>query len=94
MTAQLKTVEGLWRYDEHTEYEFDGKGNGRMYYDEGKYFAFTYTVNDDVLALDFELEYVNDCKYSFVIKDEKMTFTGGEGTAVVGKVYELKKVKR
>ena len=91
---ELKTLEGLWRYDQNTEYEFDGIGKGRMYYDKEKFFVFNYNVENNILALDFELEYVNDCKYSFTVENDKLTFIGGEGTAVIGKVYELTKVKK
>lgn len=94
IASQLKKVEGLWHYNEYTEYEFDGKGSGRMFYAKDKFFAYTYTVDKDTVALDFELEYVTDCKYTFTVEGEKLTLVGGEGTAVIGKVYELTKVEK
>ena len=94
LNPEFKSLEGLWRYDENTQYEFDGNGVGRMYYGEGKFFAYAYAVESDFITLDFESDYVNDCKYKYAVTDEKLTLVGDEGTAIIGKVYELAKVKR
>lgn len=89
LNAELGQIQGLWHYDDHTEYEFDGKGSGRMFYEKDKFFAYTYTIDQDDVTLDFELDYVTDCKYTFNVEGDKLTLIGGEGTAVIGKVYEL-----
>lgn len=43
----LAALQGAWHYDEYTEYEFDGKGNGCMCLDEENHFEFTYSVDGD-----------------------------------------------
>lgn len=82
---------GVWHYDQYTEYEFDGNGNGCMCLDGNNHFEFTYKAEDDTLYLDFALEYVNDCQYTYAVDGDKLTLVGGEGTAEIGKVYELTK---
>ena len=86
-------LSGVWHYNQYTKYEFDGEGNGRMFYDEGKAFEYTYTVKDSIVYLDFELEYVTDCQYTYTVEGDKLTLIGGKGTAEIGKVYELTSVK-
>lgn len=86
----LTTLQGAWHYDEYTEYEFDGKGNGCMCLDEENHFEFTYSVEGDTVKLDFVLDYVTDCEYTFAVEGDTLTLIGGEGT--VGGTYELAKV--
>ena len=85
-------LSGVWHYNQYTKYEFDGEGNGRMFYDEGKAFEYTYTVKDSIVYLDFELEYVTDCQYTYTVEGDKLTLIGGEGTAEIGKEYVLTKL--
>ena len=82
---------GVWHYDQYTEYEFDGEGSGCMCLDSNNHFEFTYKVENGILYLDFALDYVTDCQYTYTVDDNKLTLVGGEGTAEVGKVYELTK---
>lgn len=82
---------GVWHYDQYTEYEFDAEGNGCMCLDGNNHFEFTYKTEDDTLYLDFALDYVTDCQYTYTVDSDKLTLVGGEGTATVGKVYELTK---
>ena len=82
---------GVWYYDQYTEYEFDGEGNGCMCLDGNNHFEFTYKVENGALYLDFALDYVTDCQYTYTVDGNKLTLVGGEGTAEVGKVYELTK---
>lgn len=82
---------GVWYYDQYTEYEFDAEGNGCMCLDGNNHFEFIYKAEDGVLYLDFALDYVTDCQYTFTVDGDKLTLIGGEGTAEVGKVYELTK---
>lgn len=81
----------VWYYDQYTEYEFDAEGNGSMCLDGNNHFEFTYKTEDNTLYLDFALDYVTDCQYKYTINGDKLTLVGGEGTAEVGKVYELTK---
>ena len=85
------TLVGVWYYDQYTEYEFDGEGNGCMCLDGNNHFEFTYKVENGALYLDFALDYVTDCQYTYTVDGNKLTLVGGEGTAEVGKVYELTK---
>ena len=82
---------GVWHYDQYTEYEFDGEGNGCMCLDGNNHFLFTYKAENGILSLDFALDYVTDCQYTYTVDGNKLTLVGGEGTAEVGKVYELTK---
>lgn len=82
---------GVWYYDQYTEYEFDSEGNGCMRLDGNNHFEFTYKTEDDTLYLDFVLDHVTDCQYTYTVDSDKLTLVGGEGTATVGKVYELTK---
>lgn len=88
----LSALSGVWHYDQYTEYEFDGKGNGCMCLDNSNHYEFTYKAEDGTLYLDFALEYVTDCQYTYTIDGDKLTLVGGDGTAEVGKVYELTRV--
>ena len=89
----LSVLQGTWYYDQYTEYEFDGKGNGCMCIDKTNHYEFTYKAEDGTLYLDFALDYVTDCQYTYTVDGDKLTLVGGNGTAEVGKVYELTKKK-
>lgn len=84
----LKQVEGTWVYDQYTQYEFDGKGNGCMCLEEYHY-EYTYSIKDDVLSIDFKDESVHDCTYTFSLENATLTIIGGEGTT--GGTYKLKR---
>lgn len=88
----LSALQGAWHYDEYTEYEFDGKGNGCMCLDEENHFEFTYSVDGDTVKLDFVLDFVTDCEYTFTVDGDSLTFIGGNGTAEPGKEYKLTKI--
>lgn len=80
---------GVWRYDAYTEYEFLDGNRGCICLDGNTHYEFVYSVKDDVVYLDFVLDYVTDCQYTYCIEEDKLTLIGGEGTAEVGKIYEL-----
>ena len=61
--------------------------------DNDTHYEFTYTVNGDIIYIDFELSYVTDCQYTYTVDKNEMTLVGGEGTAQVGKVYKLTKAE-
>ena len=86
-------LSGVWHYDQYTEYEFDGEGKGCMCLDGTNHFEFTYKAEDGTLYLDFALDYVTDCQYTYTVDGDNLTLVGGKGTAEVGKVYELTLVK-
>lgn len=89
----LTVLQGAWRYDEYTEYEFDGKGNGCMCLDSDSHFEYTYVVEGNTVKLNFELDYVTDCEYTFTASGNTLTLIGGKGTAEPGKEYTLTKQK-
>ena len=87
----LSVLQGTWHYDQYTEYEFDGKGNGCMCIDKTNHYEFTYDIDGDTLKVDYALDYVTDCEYTYTVDGEKLTLVGGNGTAEPGKAYELTK---
>ena len=87
----LTALQGTWRYDQYTEYEFDGKGNGCMCLDEENHFEFAYSVDGNTVKLDFVLDYVTDCEYTFTASGNTLTLIGGKDTAEPGKEYKLTK---
>lgn len=87
--AELSVLQGTWRYDEYTEYEFDGNGNGCMCVDEKTHFKFRYNISGNTVSMDFVLDYVVDCEYEFSVNGEQLTLIGGKGTATPGQEYVL-----
>ena len=87
----LSVLQGTWYYDQYTEYEFDGKGNGCMCIDKTNHYEFTYDIDGDTLKVDYALDYVTDCEYTYTVDGDKLTLVGGNGTAEPGKAYELTK---
>ena len=62
-----------------------------MCLDGDSHFEYTYTVKDNTVKLDFALDYVNDCEYTFTVDGNNLTFIGGKGTAEPRKEYKLTK---
>ena len=87
----LSVLQGTWYYDQYTEYEFDGKGEGCMCIDKTNHYEFTYDIDGDTLKVDYALDYVTDCEYTYTVDGDKLTLVGGNGTIEPGKVYELTK---
>lgn len=88
--SDVSALQGKWRYDEYTVYEFDSEGNGCMVIDGTNRYDFKYSVDGDKLKLDFALNYVKDCEYDFKCEKSTLTLIGGEGTVEIGKEYVLK----
>lgn len=82
---------GVWKYDQYSEYEFKDGNSGCMCLDSITHYEFTYNIKNNVLYIDFALDYVTDCQYTYTLEGNKLTLVGGEGTAEVGKVYVLTK---
>lgn len=85
-------LKGKWDLDGTTAYEFSGDGNGVLLLPNVTY-DFTYEIKKDQISIDYENESVRDGTYTFRVEEDKLTLIGGEGTAEVGKVYELTLVK-
>lgn len=69
----LSVLQGTWYYDQYTEYEFDGKGNGCMCIDKTNHYEFTYDIDGDTLKVDYALDYVTDCKYTCSVDCDFLT---------------------
>ncbi len=82
-------LQGTWRYDENTIYEFRADGTGYMCLQEESYYHFAYKVNKDTLSIDFEQTHITDCEYTFAIEGDTLTLTGGKGTVAQGTAYTL-----
>ena len=78
------SLAGTWRIDDTTVYEFDGKGSGVLHTSLNDY-AFTYTVEDDTLHIDFASSAATDTTYQYSIKGNTLTFERG------GETYKLTK---
>lgn len=89
--AKNTELVGTWRYDEYTEYVFTDSSKGYMRLEGNVAYEFNYSIRENVLYLDFMLDYVTDCQYAYSLDGHKLTFVGGTGTAEIGKVYELTK---
>lgn len=88
-SSSAELLSGTFVYNENTEYEFDGKGNGCMYVENEYHFEYKYSVSGDTLMLDFEADELHDATYTFSLDNGKLTLTGGEGTT--GGTYVLTK---
>lgn len=80
-------LKGAWMLDRNTVYEFDGKGDGTLRLPLGSY-AFSYTVEYNVVTLDFEDAAITDASYSFLRDGKNLTLDTNTGT-----VYRLEKEK-
>lgn len=76
--GKADAVKGMWFYDAVTVYSFNGRGNGELILPTAQY-AFTYTLEDDTLHIDFENENVRDAVYTYAIEDESLILTGTGG---------------
>ena len=72
-------LQGTFRYNESVKYEFNGKGKGAMYDNETEY-KYAYSVDGNILKIDFKDEVIYDATYTFNITDNTLTLIGGEGT--------------
>ena len=81
-------LKGTWALDESTSYQFDGKENGTMLI-SGTEYDFNYDIKKDQLFIDYESDILVDGEYTFKVKKDVLTLTGGEGTS--GNTYELNK---
>ncbi len=78
-------LKGSWALEEGTVYEFDGKGGGTLRLPMGSH-AFSYTIEDNVVTLDFADKSLNDASYSFLLGRDALTLDTNTGT-----VYRLER---
>ena len=84
-STQLK---GTWSYDEVTIYQFDGEGHGSLVLPLGTY-GFSYTVENDLLKLDFIDESILDQSYNYSLTQDILIMTGQDGTT-----YQFTRIER
>ena len=72
-------LKGTWTLDESTAYVFDGKGGGMLRLPMGSH-AFRYTVEDNLVTLDFADESLSDASYSFLLGRDALTLDTNTGT--------------
>ena len=77
-------LEGIWKLDDITAYEFDGHDRGVMLTAVDNY-TFAYTAQDGKLNIDFDYEGATDSEYTYTINGDKLTMSRN------GKDYELTK---
>ena len=89
---KLQEFSGVWQYTDDMKYEFDGNGSGCMCIGRSNHYEFTYEVEENTLRIDYVVDYITDCEYTYEIGRDKLKLIGGKGTAEIGKAYELTKV--
>ena len=70
---------GIWKYDDVTSYEFDGKGRGKLLLQTTDY-EFKYNIVDNIIYIDFIDSNAKDSAYKFEIVNNNLFFTGTNGT--------------
>lgn len=70
-------VNGLWRLDQVTLYEFDGYGRGIMHTAVDDY-SFVYSAQDGLLEIDYDTDNGQDTEYTYVIDGDSLTISRGE----------------
>ena len=84
----IDALNGTFVYGESVKYEFNGNGNWAMYDRDTKY-PYTYSIEENILKLDFEDDFIRDASYTFSIENNLLTLIGGEGTT--GGEYTLER---
>lgn len=77
-------LEGIWKLDEITVYEFDGRDRGIMLTAVDNY-TFVYSAQDGKLNIDFDYDGATDSEYTYAIDGDKLTMSRS------GMDYELTK---
>ena len=80
-------LKGTWAYGETAELQF-GKDRGKIVlHDTKTECAFSYTVEENTLHMDFDNAYLTDAAYTFTVDKGSLTLVGGDGTT--GGTYAL-----
>ena len=78
-------LKGTWALDDTTVYEFDGRGHGALSLPLGSY-EFSYSIEDNVLSIDFADAAASDAVYSYSVENAVLTLDTNTGN-----VYRLVK---
>ena len=81
---------GRWNMDEVTSYEFFRNGKGTMILPAAQY-VFTYSIDGDMLNIDFEYEGAKDAQYIFTVDGDVLTLDGGNSNTQG--IYEMTRSK-
>lgn len=87
--TKVDAMYGDWIDDNHSILHFDGKGNG--YYDDGTSHAFTYSVSDKTVSINFTSYFAYEL--TVTIQDDgtlNVHFDDGYGEDVFDKTFTLK----
>lgn len=76
---KVDVLAGRWNMDDVTAYHFDGKGKGALVLPHAQY-VFSYTIEEDVLCIDFDHEGAKDAEYTFHVEGDTLTLNGGNAT--------------
>lgn len=71
-------LKGTWACDAVTVYDFDGSGTGTLILPTVQY-AFSYSIQEDQLHIDFIDERITDTVYTFTIQENTLTFINSDG---------------
>ena len=74
-------LKGTWALDDTTVYEFDGRGHGALSLPLGNY-DFSYSIEDNVLLIDFTDEAASDAVYSYSVDNAVLTLDTNTGNLV------------
>ena len=83
------SVVGRWDVDGTTAYRFEQDGTGALMLPTTEY-KFNYTIEGNVLRIDFVDEAALDANYTFVVQKTTLFLTGGPGDAKTD--YALRKI--
>ena len=79
-------LKGKWDLDGVTSYVFYNNGKGALVLPTAEY-EFRYTIEEDVLVIDYTDEQVKDARYTYSIDGNKLTLNGGNATTQGEFVY-------
>ena len=80
---------GRWSLDQMTSYVFYEGGTGALEVPRGRY-TFTYTIEDELLTIDFHDDKAEDSEYVFEKDGDTLTLVGGNHAAKGTYVLHLK----
>ncbi len=82
---------GAWQMDEVTSYVFYDRETGAMVLPSHTY-DFRYTTDESTLTIDFTYEGAKDAVYTFTLKGDILTLSGGnedvQGTYTLNRIIE------
>ena len=85
--AVESTLVGKWTTDGNTFYEFEKEGKGAIIVPSIT-LPFSYTVEEDVINVDFENEDSEDTAFSYELNEDKLTLRSVNGTFEFSRVQD------